>query len=188
MLFYVQVSITSSNERILDGVFHFLGTCLSQPSVAPTLVQHFGRQILAEVLPRIKGVYPKRIMRDVAPLLQRMFAQDMEGVPNMVLSILYEVCNDQNLHLLHCAASHLRDDVNSGPPILFRPWSSARILCSLSRGIPFCRTTNMQNVPLMRLVLQLACAQCLLMHLLCRFTNSGTLAGIDVHLIIFSRC
>jgi hypothetical protein len=87
----VQVSITSRNERILDGAFHFLSTCLQQPSVAPTLVQLYGRQILAELLPRIKGVYPKKVMRDVAPLLQKMFAQDMEGVPSIALSILHQV-------------------------------------------------------------------------------------------------
>ncbi len=66
---------------------------MAQQSVAPTLVQHYGRHILAEVLPRIKGVYPKRIMRDVAPLLQKIFAQDMEGMPSVALSILQQVCD-----------------------------------------------------------------------------------------------
>jgi hypothetical protein len=54
-------------------------------------VQLYGRQILAELLPRVKGVYPKKVMRDVAPLLQKMFAQDMEGVPSIALSILQQV-------------------------------------------------------------------------------------------------
>jgi hypothetical protein len=97
-------------------------------------VQHYGPQILAEVLPRIKGVYPKRIMRDVAQLLQKMIAQDMEGVPHLILSILHQVCGAllfaRNVYLCACAASQRRDAVSSGQLIPFQLWSSDRILFS----------------------------------------------------------
>jgi hypothetical protein len=92
VLIHSQVAITSRNERILDGAFHFLNTCISLAAVAPTLVQHYGRQILTEVLPRIKGVYPKKSLRDVAPLLQKIFMRDMDGMPSIVLDILRQVC------------------------------------------------------------------------------------------------
>ena len=88
MLICCQVSITSRNERILDAAFHFLNTCLGQPAVAPSLVQHYGRQVLTEVLPRFKGVYPKKCLKDIAPVLQKIFMQDMDGMPSIVMDIL----------------------------------------------------------------------------------------------------
>jgi hypothetical protein len=86
-----QVALASRDERILEGAFHFLQTCLSQPAVAPTLVQHFGRQILTEVLPRIKGVYPKKSLRLLAPVMQRIFMRDMDGMPAVVMDVLRQV-------------------------------------------------------------------------------------------------
>jgi len=86
-----QVAITSRDERILNGVFYLLNNCLSIAAVAPTLVQHYGRQILAEVLPRIKGVYPKTMLRDVSVTLQRMMMQDREGMSQIAMDILSQV-------------------------------------------------------------------------------------------------
>jgi hypothetical protein len=85
------VALTSRDDRILEGAFHFLQTCLSQPAVAPTLVQHYGRQILTEVLPRIKGVYPKKSLRSLAPVMQKIFMRDMDGMPGVVMDVLRQV-------------------------------------------------------------------------------------------------
>ena len=90
-MIHPQVAITSRDERILSGVFYLLSNCLSIAAVAPALVQHYGRQILAEVLPRLKGVYPKKMMRDVAVTLQRMMMQDREGLPQIAMDILRQV-------------------------------------------------------------------------------------------------
>ncbi len=72
-------------------MFFFINTCLTNPSTAPTFVQHYGRQVLTEVIPRIKGVYPKKMMRLLAPVIQKLFALDMEGMPNVVMDVLLQV-------------------------------------------------------------------------------------------------
>ncbi len=86
-----QVSITSRNDRILDAAFHFLNTCLGLPAVAPALVQHYGRQVLTEVLPRFKGVYPKKNLKDISPVLQKIFMQDMDDMLSIVMDIFRQV-------------------------------------------------------------------------------------------------
>ena len=72
-------------------MFYFINACLTIPSIAPTFVQHYGRQVLTEVIPRIKGVYPKKMMRQLASVIQKLFARDMEGMPNVVMDLLLQV-------------------------------------------------------------------------------------------------
>ena len=72
-------------------MFYFINACLTIPSIAPTFVKHYGRQVLTEVIPRIKGVYPKNMMRKLAPVIQKLFARDMEGMPNVVMDLLLQV-------------------------------------------------------------------------------------------------
>ncbi len=72
-------------------MFFFINSCLASESIAPTFVQHYGRQVLTEVIPRIKGVYPKKMMRQLAPVIQKLFARDMEGMPNVVMDVLMQV-------------------------------------------------------------------------------------------------
>jgi hypothetical protein len=108
-------------------VFYFINTCLAIRSVAATFAQHYGRQVLTEVLPRIKGVYPKKMMRQLAPVMQRLFAQDMEGIPSIALDILLQVrraaaacyCVDC---LVHASRSGLpiQFQLSISAPILFR--------------------------------------------------------------------
>ena len=72
-------------------MFFFINSCLASQSIAPTFVQHYGRQVLTEVIPRIKGVYPKKMMRQLALVIQKLFARDMEGMPNVVMDLLLQV-------------------------------------------------------------------------------------------------
>ena len=106
-------------------MFYFINVCLAMPSVAPTFAQHYGRQVLTEVLPRIKGVYPKKMMRQLAPVMQRLFAQDVDGIPTIALDILLQVLRvAAACYCVHCLSHALC----SGLPIPFQLWISEPIL------------------------------------------------------------
>jgi hypothetical protein len=86
-----QVSIASRNERILDASYPFLNCCLSLPTVALSIVQRYGHHMLTELLPRIKGAYPQKFLRDIAVVLQKIFVQDTDSMPIVAMDILCQV-------------------------------------------------------------------------------------------------
>jgi hypothetical protein len=128
---FLQLALTSSNPRILDGVSNFLKTCLANPQVAPALLQQYGRQILNVVLPRLQGVYPKNMLRELGSFMQRLFCPDIDGMSDIAMDILRQVClrisefcskscvSAQYSFISHC------DVVFSGLKIEFLQWSSA---------------------------------------------------------------
>jgi hypothetical protein len=90
-------------------------------------VQDYGRQVLTEVMSRIKGVCYGKIMGHLTLVLVKLFWDDKEGyVYNTALDILLQVRSTTKSARLFMP-DH-RNSISSGPLILFRLWSSEEIL------------------------------------------------------------
>lgn len=103
--------------------------CLSIPSVAPTFVQEYGRQVLAEVMSRINGVCSEKIMSHLTLVLVKVFWNDKdEYVYNTALDILLQVRSTPKSACPNAVVPDRRNAISSGPLILFRLWSIEEIL------------------------------------------------------------
>jgi hypothetical protein len=92
-------------------------------------VQDYGRQVLTEVMSRIKGVCYGKIMGHLTLVLVKLFWDDKEGyVYNTALDILLQVRSTSKSACPNAFVPDHRNAFSSVQLILFRLWSSEELL------------------------------------------------------------
>ena len=88
-----------------------------------------GRQVLTEVMSRIKGVCSKKIMSHLTLVCVKLFWNDKEEyVYNTALDILLQVRSMTKSACPNAFVPDHRNAFSSGQLILFRQWSSEELL------------------------------------------------------------